>query len=278
MFPGMEVPAMIAANYHTHTARCGHAVGSDEEYVRAAIRGGLTTLGFSDHAAYRTPHPGERMNFEEVPGYLDSIRGLRKKYAGKIRILLGMEVENYTSEWTDLVRYRKELDYCILGQHNLSIDADSCYDVTEPAQLKRYVDLLEDACVKDLCDCIAHPDVILYSWPRLDGSVREAAARIADISLKYDVPLELNCGGVRRGRRDYYEDGPRYPYPVRPFFEEFARRGCKILVGLDIHDPALFETDEMIHRAFSVVEGLSLNILDDYPIEEAARQRKARIR
>ena len=42
---------MIKANYHTHTARCGHAIGTDEEYVQAAIQAGLKTLGFSDHAA-----------------------------------------------------------------------------------------------------------------------------------------------------------------------------------------------------------------------------------
>lgn len=24
---------MIKANYHTHTARCGHAIGADEEYM-----------------------------------------------------------------------------------------------------------------------------------------------------------------------------------------------------------------------------------------------------
>ena len=35
-------------NYHTHTTRCRHAAGSDEEYVRCAIDNGLQILGFSD--------------------------------------------------------------------------------------------------------------------------------------------------------------------------------------------------------------------------------------
>ena len=26
----------MKANYHTHTARCGHATGTDEDYVLAA--------------------------------------------------------------------------------------------------------------------------------------------------------------------------------------------------------------------------------------------------
>ncbi len=41
---------MFTYNYHTHTSRCGHAGGSDEEYVQAAIKAGYQILGFSDHA------------------------------------------------------------------------------------------------------------------------------------------------------------------------------------------------------------------------------------
>ena len=31
----------MIANYHTHTPRCNHAVGTEEEYVQAAIQRGL---------------------------------------------------------------------------------------------------------------------------------------------------------------------------------------------------------------------------------------------
>ena len=40
----------IKTNFHTHTTRCLHASGSDEEYVLKAIELGYKTLGFSDHA------------------------------------------------------------------------------------------------------------------------------------------------------------------------------------------------------------------------------------
>ena len=71
---------MIRHNYHTHTSRCGHAVGKDEDYVLSAIEAGVETLGFSDHAAYPLPHITERMNIEEVPDYFHSIRSLKEKY------------------------------------------------------------------------------------------------------------------------------------------------------------------------------------------------------
>ncbi|MBR4446592.1 MAG: histidinol-phosphatase [Solobacterium sp.] len=265
---------MIKTNWHTHTARCGHAYGTDEEYVQAAIRGGLKTLGFSDHAAYTTPYPPERMDIEQVPEYIASIRSLKEKYKNQISIHLGMEVEYYPSQWETLTYYRKEMDYLILGQHQLELGAGSVYGIRDPQRLKRYVDALEGACYHGLCDYIAHPDVVLYSYPVLDGSVREAARRIADISLKYDMPLELNCGsGVRYGKQ-HYSDGDRYAYPVRIFFEEFARRHCPIVIGLDIHNPQLFLEERDLNRALSVIEGLDCNIIEDYDILSAAEKHK----
>ena len=35
-------------NYHSHTKRCEHAIGEDEEYVKAAIANGFQVMGFSD--------------------------------------------------------------------------------------------------------------------------------------------------------------------------------------------------------------------------------------
>lgn len=36
----------MRTNYHTHTTRCLHATGSDEEFVLSAIKGGYQELGF----------------------------------------------------------------------------------------------------------------------------------------------------------------------------------------------------------------------------------------
>ena len=47
------------ANYHTHTARCNHASGTEREYVEAAIKSGLKILGFADHTPYPFPVPDE---------------------------------------------------------------------------------------------------------------------------------------------------------------------------------------------------------------------------
>ena len=39
----------MLANYHTHTPRCGHAIGSERQYIERAIEEGFKVLGFSDH-------------------------------------------------------------------------------------------------------------------------------------------------------------------------------------------------------------------------------------
>ena len=55
----------MRTNYHTHTTRCHHATGSDEEFVLSAIKGGYQELGFSDHTPwkYNTNYVSE----EDIP-------------------------------------------------------------------------------------------------------------------------------------------------------------------------------------------------------------------
>ena len=77
---------MLKANYHTHTKRCGHAIGEDEEYVLEAIGKGFRTLGFSDHAMFPTfSEPHVRGDYQQCfDDYISSINALRKKYSQKI--------------------------------------------------------------------------------------------------------------------------------------------------------------------------------------------------
>ena len=89
----------MKANYHTHTARCGHATGTDEDYVLAAIEQGFDELGFSDHVPWPYQdgytHPSVRMRVDQMPGYLNSVRALAAQYKDKIHILTGFECEYF---------------------------------------------------------------------------------------------------------------------------------------------------------------------------------------
>ena len=58
--------------YHTHTSRCGHANGEDEEYVVNAIKAGIKRLGFSDHVILPKGYeqPGIRGSYYLLEDYL----------------------------------------------------------------------------------------------------------------------------------------------------------------------------------------------------------------
>ena len=108
-------------NYHTHTTRCHHAQGEDREYVEAAIRKGLKTLGFSDHAPYLFKDEkfwsAHRMETDLLHDYAESVRSLQKEYAKDIRILLGFELEYYPDLHKDEMAFLKSVkpDYIIMG-------------------------------------------------------------------------------------------------------------------------------------------------------------------
>ena len=135
----------MIANFHTHTPRCGHALGSEREYAEAALRAGLRTLGFSDHTPYDfydsdfwIPHM--RMRPEELPGYAQTLRALAAEYAGRLEILSGVEAEYYPRYFPRLLELLREngIGYMILGQHTLGDGIDEPYcgrPTAEPAFL-----------------------------------------------------------------------------------------------------------------------------------------------
>ena len=111
---------MIKNNYHTHTIRCGHASGEDEEYILEAIALGLNELGFSDHIMLPDHQQiGIRGDYTLLDDYIDSLTKLREKYKDRIKIYIGFEAEamkEYFHYYRSLLD-SKRIDYLILGNH-----------------------------------------------------------------------------------------------------------------------------------------------------------------
>ena len=80
--------------FHVHTYRCKHAEDiRDEAYVKKAIALGATGILFSDHTPFPGDPFGNRMDYAQLPEYLDTIHRLQEKYDDVIRIRIGLEVE-----------------------------------------------------------------------------------------------------------------------------------------------------------------------------------------
>lgn len=111
---------MKQTNFHTHTSRCHHAFGNDEEFVRTAIQNGFEVLGFSDHACWKYDSDfvaHMRMKLDEFDDYKDSVLYLKDRYKKQIEIRFGLEAEYFPKymDWLLDFCIENEIDYLILA-------------------------------------------------------------------------------------------------------------------------------------------------------------------
>ena len=117
-------------NYHTHTSRCNHAIGSDEQYILSAIKANYNGIGITDHVMLPFIKSSYvRASYEQKDEYINSIRILQKKYEGQIEIYLGFECEwdNHYQKYYRQLLDNKEVDYLIFGNHFVAHKKGSIY-------------------------------------------------------------------------------------------------------------------------------------------------------
>ncbi len=251
-------------NYHTHTSRCGHAVGKDEEYIQAAVEAGFKVLGMSDHRPYRTiPRRGERMDWSQLDDYLSSMRHLKQKYADKISIRIGFETEYYPEQLSDIKELMKDVEYMILGQHyDSQYGNDYCFKVSDE-QILLYADQVCEAMETGLFLYVAHPDYCMYGQDDFSPVCAIAAEMIARKAVETDTPLEVNINGINKGLHKYGKT-MQYPYPFRQFWEIMSRYPIKCVYGFDSHDPRHLKETFMYEKTDLILEGLPLNFIKLY--------------
>ena len=248
----------MIANYHTHTARCRHACGTEEEYVQRAIESGVQILGFSDHTPYW--FAGEyysrmRMFPQELQSYVDTVNALREKYAGQIQILLGVERDYYPSFFERTVEQLRNagIEYMIQGQHWIGDEQNEpyCGSATDSETvLRRFVDQTIEGMKTGLFTYLAHPDLLNYTGS--DESYVREMARICKAAKELDVPLEINLLGFRAERN----------YPDQRFWKLAGEAGCKVLLGCDAHAPEDFLDRTAIEKAMDMVQRYNLTLLE----------------
>ena len=247
----------LLQNYHMHTARCGHAVGTDREYIENAIQSGYETVGFSDHTPF--PDMGDRyvarirMQPERLEEYVQSILRLREEYKSQIRILLGLEVEYYPNHFDDWKAFISPypFDYFILGQHNIGTTYEELYSshpTDDKTIVSRYVDQVIDAIQTGAFLYIAHPDLVRYNDTK-DPCYRDEMRRLCEAAKGLKVPLEINLLGIVRGRW----------YPNPDFWEIAGGVGNDVIIGADAHDPGNVYPVDALAVAESMIERFHLN-------------------
>ena len=194
----------MKTNYHTHTTRCMHATGSDEDYVLSAIKGGYQELGFSDHTPwkYHTDYVADmRMLPEELPGYVESLHSLREKYRDQISIKIGLECEYFPAyiHWLKEKIKEYQLDYILFGNHHYHTDEKFPYFGHHTENLDM-LELYEESAIEGmesgLFCCLAHPDLFMRSYPQFDRHCKLISRHICRTAARLHIPLEYNIGYV----------------------------------------------------------------------------------
>ncbi|MCQ2087140.1 MAG: histidinol-phosphatase [Bacilli bacterium] len=250
---------MLKYNYHTHTKRCGHASGEDEEYVLRAIDDGYKVLGFSDHVMLPgMTQKGIRGDYSELEGYLASIRSLQEKYKDQITIHCGLECEyfeEFASFYKELLATKK-VDYLILGQHfyfteNGEFASCTWYAEDVIKSETKYIELLIKGMASGIFKYVAHPDVYCLLEDHWTPEFESMAHQICKAAIQYDIPLEINLCQTRSG------DVTRWRYPNEEFWKIASTYGVRVVIGADAHKPEMLDT-VCFERAFELIERYNL--------------------
>lgn len=238
-------------DYHTHHARCGHAVGTLEEYVLRGIEIGLQQIGLSDHMPLlhvdpATYYPEMAMPMEELPRYVEECFQLKAKYASQIDVRVGMEadyIEGYEEKIEQIIQ-AYPWDYVIGSVHFLGE-----WDVTDFRQThqwegrdrlavyQQYYDAVEKAIRTGFYDYIGHIDVIKrfgFAPPAEQAAeVRALEMSVLNAVKAHDLAIELNASGLRMPCEEMF--------PSRSMLEICYTLGIPLTIGSDAHQPERLE-------------------------------------
>ena len=247
-------------NLHTHTYRCRHASGSDREYVEAAIKAGMKTLGFADHCPQFFPngyYSTFRMRPEAAAEYVESLRALKKEYKDDIDILIGFETEYYPELFGKFMEFIEplELDYMIMGQHFVGNEYDegSYYSASGGRGrrfLSQYVNQVKEGLDKGVFTYIAHPDIVNFSGDK--SFYRRKMSELCRYAKKLDIPLEFNLLGYENGRN----------YPTTEFWDIAAETGNKVVLGYDAHSPEVLLHADIADTCLSILKSHGITTID----------------
>lgn len=263
------MPKPHFTNYHTHTTRCHHATGTEEEYIQTALRNGYTVLGFSDHTPWKYADPNFvsriRMFPDELEGYASTLSTLREKYAGQLHIHIGLEAEYFPAylPWLKEEKERLGIEYLIFGCHYDTTDETGIYFGRPQSErdLRRYAEQVIEGLETGMYAYLAHPDICLNRWTAYDKAAETTCREICEAAARLNIPLEYNLAGLTCQNRG---DGT-LGYTTDFFWNIAAEYPVKAIIGCDAHAPEELDVTELFQRKREFLTGLGLTVLDTLP-------------
>ena len=246
-------------NYHTHTFRCHHATGAEEEYILKAIQNGIRYMGFADHAPFRLPNGEEskyRVAVADGADYKETLTALAEKYQDQIEIAIGFEMEYYADHFEQMLQLAKEsgAEYLILGQHHDSAEKEIARQHAtkrngQVQDLQAHVASVIQGMRTGVYTYVAHPDVFNFTGDQ--EIYRQEMRKLCIAARELDLPLEINFLGIRQNRH----------YPNRIFWQLAGEERAPVVFGFDAHEIESAYDGESLIKAKEMVEKYQLNYI-----------------
>ena len=259
-YPQVMRPAPWRVSLHGgHSGEfCEHATGTLRGILEAAVAGGFSTFGVSEHAPRTEPrflYESERAKGysvkrlqREFDAYSEASRRLQEEFRGRLSVLRGFEAEvvpaSDYAETMRAIRSQHDFDYTVGSVHHvaeISIDesaalyqaaVDTCGGL-EPF-LVRYYGLVCDMIEQLRPEIVGHLDLPkLYAPAGADlasPKVRRAAEEAIDAARNRNCILDLNTASWRKGLDE--------PYPAPWLVRRAAETGVPFCFGDDSHSAA----------------------------------------
>lgn len=241
-------------DYHIHSSRCGHAIGTLEDYIQSAIKKNFKEIGLSDHfPMFFLPSSANvaqyAMNLDEFPLYLDECEQLKRKYQNQLQIKIGSEVDYFPGTLDMLKKeiqpFRHRLDYIIGSIHVIQLEGMNPFPVDGPNILEKFEEFGEEKIYgeyysnliemvqSDFYNIVGHCDLPKKFGTFLGKSenIWEFQLKFLDVVEKSEMAIEINHSGL------YKPVNERYPNDR--LIEEILNRQIPITFGSDSHDPKL---------------------------------------
>ena len=193
----------MTIDLHNHTVRCNHAEGSVAEYIERAIDVGIDIFGFADHAPMDFDEK-YRMGFDEMANYEAEIREAAERYADRILLRLGYEVDWLPGHMDERVLNAK-VDYLIGSVHFLSgwgFDNPEFIGHWESQEVdgvwERYFAEIAAMARSGRFDIVGHLDLVKVFGHHPKRDIRELAEEALDAIATSGMSLELNAAGWRK--------------------------------------------------------------------------------
>jgi histidinol-phosphatase (PHP family) len=243
---------------HTHTNFCD-GKGEVESFCQKAWEKGLYALGFSSHAPLvkKTGFAQTSWNMKEelLDEYIETVNAAKRRWAGRLTVYLGLEVDFIPGLMgpSDKDYGEMGLDYIIGSVHYVLPPVGAPFTVDAPleemeqgiqtgyggdplALVEAYWDSLQAMIHAGGFDILGHPDLIkrnnsqnrFFSEDR--DSYRNRCAAIAALAGEKSATIEINTGGMNRGRIDS-------PYPSLYFLQCFKKNNVPAIINADAHNP-----------------------------------------